>query len=82
MVTALYCSLDYVDLVLWNGPIITMDRNRRIVEAVAVKDGRITAAGYKPEVQRFIGLMTEIVDPYTALGFYTSSAAVSLLHGG
>ena len=54
--------MDYADLVLWNGPIITMDRNKRIVEAVAVKDGRITAAGYKPEVQRLIGPRTEIVD--------------------
>jgi predicted amidohydrolase YtcJ len=54
--------MDYADLVLWNGPIITMDRNRRIVEAVAVKDGRITAVGYRPEVQRLIGPRTEIVD--------------------
>lgn len=53
--------MSFADLVLQNGPIITMN-GERIVNAVAVKDGIIIAAGSKPEVKRLIGPMTEVVD--------------------
>ncbi|MBE0633039.1 amidohydrolase [Candidatus Bathyarchaeota archaeon] len=54
--------MSFADLVIQNGPIITMDPNRGIVDAVAVLDGKIIAAGSKPEVKRLIGPMTEFVD--------------------
>ncbi len=53
--------MSFADLVLQNGPIITMD-GERVVDAVAVKDGIIIAAGSKPEVTRLIGPMTEVVE--------------------
>jgi len=54
--------MSFADLVIQNGPVITMDPRRGIVEAVAVQDGKIVAVGSKPEVKRLIGPMTEVVD--------------------
>jgi hypothetical protein len=54
--------MEFADLVIQNGPIITMDLNNRIVEAIAVKDGNIIAAGHKPEVKRLIGPLTDVID--------------------
>ncbi|OGD44192.1 hypothetical protein A3K69_07250 [Candidatus Bathyarchaeota archaeon RBG_16_57_9] len=54
--------MKHADLVLWDGPVLTMDRARRVVEAVAVRGGRIAAAGSKPEVQRLVGPRTEVID--------------------
>ena len=56
--------MSFADLVIQNGPIITMDPKRGIVDAVAVLDGKIIAVGSKPEVKRLIGPMTEVVDLY------------------
>jgi predicted amidohydrolase YtcJ len=53
--------MPYADLVLQDGPIITMDPSNRIVNAVAIKDSYIIAAGSKPEVKRLIGPTTEVV---------------------
>jgi predicted amidohydrolase YtcJ len=39
-----------------------MDDSKRLVDAIAVKDGIIIAAGSKPEVKRLIGPMTEVID--------------------
>lgn len=50
------------DLVIQNGPIITMNPNLGVVDALAVKDGEIIAVGTKPEVKRLIGPATEVVD--------------------
>ena len=54
--------MSFADLVIQNGPVITMDPNRGIVDAVAVKDGKIVVVGSKPEVKRLIGPMTEVID--------------------
>jgi predicted amidohydrolase YtcJ len=54
--------MSFADLVLQNGPVITMDGNERVIDAVAVKDGIIIAAGSKSHVKRLIGPMTEVVD--------------------
>ena len=54
--------MEFADLVIQNGPIITMDLNNRIVEAIAVKDGNIIVAGHKPEVKRLIGPLTDVID--------------------
>ncbi len=54
--------MSYADLVLQNGPVLTMNEDRRKADAVAVKDGRIIAVGSKPEVTRLIGPMTTVID--------------------
>jgi len=54
--------MKHADLVLLNGAIITMDRCKRIVDAVAVRDGLILAAGSEPEVRRLTGPRTEVID--------------------
>ncbi|MBN2334473.1 amidohydrolase [Candidatus Bathyarchaeota archaeon] len=54
--------MSYADLVIQNGPVLTMDERKRIVDAVAVKDGKIFTVGSKPEVTRLIGPMTEVID--------------------
>jgi predicted amidohydrolase YtcJ len=55
-------TMSFADLVIQNGPVITMDPTRSVVEAVAVLDGKIIAVGSKYEVKRLIGPMTDVVD--------------------
>ena len=54
--------MSFADLVIQNGPVITMDPKRRVVDALAVKDGIIIAVGSKPEVTRLIGPMSKVID--------------------
>jgi predicted amidohydrolase YtcJ len=50
------------DLVLLGGRIETMDPRRPRAVALAAKDGRIVAVGEDPEVRRWIGRPTRVVD--------------------
>ncbi|MEU2241208.1 amidohydrolase [Streptomyces sp. NPDC018338] len=50
------------DLVFTGGPVLTMDPARPRAEALAVRDGRITAVGTEDEVLRLRGRATEVVD--------------------
>ncbi|MBM7645595.1 putative amidohydrolase YtcJ [Scopulibacillus daqui] len=50
------------DVVFINGEVITVDKQNRIVEGVAVKDNRIVAVGSFQEVQDYIGEETEVID--------------------
>lgn len=51
------------DLILHNGKIVTMDANSSVRQAVAVKDGRITAVGTSAEILRAErGPRTRVVD--------------------
>lgn len=50
------------DSIYYGGPIYTGDSARSVVEAVAVKDGRIAAVGAKADLSSAIGPDTEIVD--------------------
>ena len=52
----------YADLVLFNGKIATVDDRFTIVEAVAVKDGRITDADTDEKVKTKIGPETKVID--------------------
>jgi len=54
--------MSFADLVIQNGPVLTMDKDRRKADAVAVKDGRIIVVGDKPHVTRLIGPLTEVID--------------------
>jgi predicted amidohydrolase YtcJ len=50
------------DLVLFNGRIATQDERRSMVQAVAVKDGRIYATGDDATIARFRGDATRAID--------------------
>jgi predicted amidohydrolase YtcJ len=55
-------SQDAADKIFAGGPILTMDDAMPRVDAVAVKDGRISAVGTETEVMRLKGDDTEVVD--------------------
>ena len=50
------------DVIYLGGDIITMDDENLVVEAVAVKDGKIAAVGTKAEILQTCGASTRIVD--------------------
>jgi len=50
------------DRVYRGGPIVTVDPANRVVEAIAVRDGRIVAVGSEDEVLRLQGPATRVVD--------------------
>lgn len=50
------------DLIVLNGHILTEDRADRIVEALAIKDGRITAAGASATLRTLANRRTKIID--------------------
>ena len=45
----------YADLVLYNGKVLTADDDFKIVEAVAVRDGKFLAVGQSDLIQRMAG---------------------------
>jgi len=51
-----------VDTVVTNGKILTVDADFRVVEALAINDGRIVARGTSAEVARYAGPNTKVVD--------------------
>src|SRR2546428_2664813 len=50
------------DAIYTNGVIITVNDTQPSAEAVAVKDGKILAAGARDDVMRHQGVSTEVVD--------------------
>src|ERR671924_382041 len=52
----------YADLVLYNGKVLTADKNFTVTEAVAVRDGKILAVGPNKEIERLAGPATQRVD--------------------
>lgn len=50
------------DTIFFGGPILTMVKDGERVEALAVKDGKILAAGTKPAVMAVKGAKTKMVD--------------------
>lgn len=55
-------SGETADIIYRNGPILTMDDARPRAEAVAVKDGKILAAGTEDEVLKSKGAGTRLID--------------------
>ncbi len=53
---------DAAERVFVGGPIYTELAGKPIVEAIAVKDGRIAAAGARADIDKSIGPDTEIID--------------------
>jgi predicted amidohydrolase YtcJ len=50
------------ELAVVNGTVFTLDPERPLAEAVAVKDGKILAVGDASEIKRFIGSATTVLD--------------------
>jgi hypothetical protein len=50
------------DTILINGKIITVDANDSVVEAVAVKDGRIVSVGSSQLMKKMMGPSTQVID--------------------
>lgn len=51
-----------VDAIVTEGKILTVDRDFRIVQALAIDDGRIVATGTSEEIARHAGPDTEVID--------------------
>ena len=51
-----------VDTVVTNGKILTVDADFRVVEALAINDGRIVARGTSAEMARYAGPNTKVID--------------------
>ena len=52
----------YADSILYNGKVLTADKNFTVAQAVAVRDGKILAVGTNAEIQRMAGPATRRVD--------------------
>jgi len=50
------------DVVLFNGKVITVDKNFSIAQAIAIKDGKILAVGSNDDINAYIGSKTEKID--------------------
>jgi len=50
------------DIVFLSGKVVTVDANDRIVEAVAVRDGKIVKVGSNSEVEALVGEETKVID--------------------
>jgi predicted amidohydrolase YtcJ len=57
-----YSGLSLTDLILVNGNVITVDPLFTIVQAVAIKDDKIVAAGSNEDVRALAGKQTRILD--------------------
>jgi predicted amidohydrolase YtcJ len=55
-------DLSSADLVLINGKVLTMDDRSSVVEALAVRDGKILATGSSASVKSAIGTRTRVLD--------------------
>jgi len=53
---------DIADMALVNGKVITLDPKNPAAEAVAVKGGRILAAGSSAEIRKYVGPATQVLD--------------------
>jgi predicted amidohydrolase YtcJ len=65
------------DLVVVNGRIVTLDAKSTIVEALAVRDGRIVARGTSAAIKEYIGPRTQQIDARDKMilpGLYDSHA--------
>lgn len=50
------------DAVFLHGRVLTLDAGERVVEALAVRDGRLLAVGSDAEIEKLAGPQTEVVD--------------------
>ena len=55
-------NLQAPDVIFVQGKIVTVDRNFEVVEALAVKEGRIVAVGKSEQIRSLASAATRIVD--------------------
>jgi predicted amidohydrolase YtcJ len=55
-------SAQTADTVLTNGKVVTVDRQFSIREAIAIRDGKITAVGTNSEIRKLAGPKTRTID--------------------
>ena len=72
------CQPSAPQLIFVGGPILTVDPEDRVVEALAVQDGRILATGSRQQILALAGSDSEIVDLhgktlYTARAWHWSA---------
>ena len=60
LVSATFAEEDYADLIIYNGKIITVDKDGTIAQAVAVKDSFIMALGTNAEIEAYKGPDTDV----------------------
>jgi len=51
-----------VDIIITHGKILTVDADFRVVEALAIDEGRIVARGTRQEIARYAGPKTQVID--------------------
>ncbi len=54
--------MNYADMVLYNGQILTVDQDFTITEAIAIRDGRVLATGNTDDMMALAGPDTERLD--------------------
>lgn len=54
-------AAEFPDTVLLGGKIVTLDRQERVVEALAIRDGKIAAVGTSAEIEKLAGPKTEVI---------------------
>lgn len=54
--------INYADIVVVNGKILTVDKNDTVAEAVAIRDGLVLAVGKNDDIKRFAGPDTKVLD--------------------
>ena len=62
LASAVALAQNNVDTVVTNGKILTVDAGFSVVQALAIRDGRIVARGTSQEVARFVGPNTRVID--------------------
>ena len=70
--------LHYADFVLYNGKVLTADRDFRVAEAVAVRDGLFMAVGQTDRIKSMAGPNTRQID----LKGKTVTPGIIDMHGG
>jgi predicted amidohydrolase YtcJ len=62
LTSAVALAQQNVDVVVTNGKILTVDADFRVVEALAIDEGRIVARGTSEEMARHAGAATRVID--------------------
>src|SRR4029450_4923377 len=52
------------DLVVLNGKVVTLDKDSRVVEAFAAREGRCVAVGSTTEIRGWVGPQTRVLDAH------------------